>query len=149
MFEENEKVFVEKANLTNFVVWPIPENLDDWIILDFDQSFSYIGKIYNIETEEFDNTPLSDSQLREEFKANREKLVKALTVEYDGMVFDANEDSQGRMLRPIAALQNDTDTWLWVLTDNTVVYLTRPQFIDVLTLAGTAQNALWVQQPST
>lgn len=145
MFLENEKVFVEKANLTNFVIWPIPENLDDWITLDFDPNFNYLGKTYSIETEEFYNTPLSDSQLREEFKANREELVKASTVEYEGMVFDADEESQNRMLRPIAVLQNDTDTWVWVLTDNTVVYLTRPQFIDVLALAGKKQSAVWIQ----
>ena len=145
MFEENEKIFIEKDNLTNFVLWPIPENLDDWIILDFNQNFNYLGKTYNTDTGEFDNTPLSDIQVREKFKANRAKIVKALTVEYEGMVFDADEDSQGRMLRPIAALKNDIDTWIWVLTNNKVVYLTRPQFISVLTLAGTAQSAVWVQ----
>ncbi len=82
---------------------------------------------------------------RNEFKSNREEIVAKLTVEYDGMTLDADENSQNRMLRPIAALQNDTDTWMWVLTDNTVVQLTKPQFIAVLTLAGTAQSAVWVQ----
>jgi hypothetical protein len=83
---------------------------------------------------------------RKLFKSNREKLVSKLTVEYGGMFFDADEVSQNRMLRPIAALQNDTDTWLWVLTNNSVVYLTRPQFIAVLTLAGKAQSNIWVQE---
>lgn len=89
--------------------------------------------------------PLTAEGIREAFKFNRELQVEALTVEYEGMTFDANEEAQNRMLRPIACLQNDTDTWLWVLTDNTVVYLTRPQFIGALTLMGTAQTNVWVQ----
>ncbi len=83
---------------------------------------------------------------RLDFKTTREETVAALTVEYQGMVFDANEESQNRMLRPIAALPNDTDTWLWVLADNTVVNLNKPQFIAVLTLSGAAQTAVWVQE---
>jgi hypothetical protein len=88
---------------------------------------------------------IEEQEQRQIFKAAREELVRKLTVEYEGMIFDADEVSQNRMLRPIAALQNDTDTWMWVLTDNTVVQLTKPQFVAVLTLAGTAQSAVWVQ----
>ena len=145
-FIENEKIYIDKGNLTNFVLWPIPENLDDWIVIDFEHEYNYVGKTYNAVTREFYNTPLTDAKLREEFKAEREATVASLTVEFDGKTFDADEESQNRMLRPIAALQNDTDTWLWVLTDNTVVHLTRPQFIAVLTLAGKAQTAVWVQE---
>lgn len=88
---------------------------------------------------------IGTEEQRSVFKREREQMVAKLTVTYESMIFDADEVSQNRMLRPIAALKNDTDTWLWVLTDNSVVYLTRPQFIAVLTLAGTAQTAVWVQ----
>ncbi len=88
----------------------------------------------------------AEKRSRAEFKANRQALLNNLTVEYDGMVFDADEESQSRMLRPIAALSNDSETQLWVLANNTVVHLTRPQFVEVLKLAGAAQTAIWVQE---
>ena len=46
---------------------------------------------------------------RSDFKATREAIVAALTVEFQGMVFDADEESQNRMVRPISALPNDTE----------------------------------------
>ena len=36
---------------------------------------------------------------RLDFKTTREETVAALTVEYQGMVFDANEESQNRIIR--------------------------------------------------
>ena len=42
-------------------------------------------------------------------------------------------------------LQNDTDTQMWVLHDNSVVYLKKYQFLAVLELAGLQQSSLWVQ----
>ena len=84
-------------------------------------------------------------QERIQFKEEREIAVGTSTVEYDGMVFDSGEVSQNRMLRPIAVLQNDTDTQMWVLHDNSVVYLKKYQFLAVLELAGLQQSSLWVQ----
>jgi len=88
---------------------------------------------------------ITKEDLRNEFTQERNDLLSKSTVEYQGMVFDSDEVSQNRMLRPIAVLQNDTDTQLWVLHDNTVVNLTKPQFIAVLALAGQQQTEMWVQ----
>jgi len=83
---------------------------------------------------------------RAQFKKERSSSVGKLVVKYQGMVFDADEVSQNRLLRPIAILQNDTDKKMWVLSNNEVVYLTRPQFIAVLDLAYEKQSSIWIQE---
>lgn len=87
----------------------------------------------------------SDSQNREQFKAQRKSTLAKSSIILDGMEFDSDEESQSRLLRPIALLQNDVDTQLWVLKDNTTVLLNRPQFLAVLDLAVKQQTKLWVQ----
>lgn len=82
--------------------------------------------------------------LRERFKMERQALVDAITVEVEGMVFQGDEVSQGRMARAAVAL-NDTETVLWVLADNTPVQVTKAQLLEALRLAGAAQAAIWVQ----
>ena len=89
--------------------------------------------------------PIDEKAVRNEFITTRTKILAKSTIEYEGMVFDSDETSQNRMLRPIAVLQNDTDTQMWVLHNNSVVYLTKPQFIAVLALAGQQQTDIWVQ----
>lgn len=91
------------------------------------------------------NTERKKSHERIEFKRSRDTYISNYTVEYEGMVFDADELSQNRMLRPIALLQNATDTQLWVLSDNTSVHVTKAQFMAVLKLANEKQTSVWVQ----
>lgn len=103
-----------------------------------------------IENEEFVGTyqvvvAPTDEELRQQFKLQRQQALDTATVEYQGMVFDADEESQNRMMRPILALPDDVTTQLWVLHDNSVVYLTKPQFKEVLALAGQKQTDIWVQ----
>ena len=81
---------------------------------------------------------------RDVFKKDRQAQVDALTVTVDDMVFDGDESSQERMNRAITVL-DETETTLWVLTDNQVVYPTREQLRQALKLAGQAQTAIWVQ----
>lgn len=88
--------------------------------------------------------PPTDKELREAFKFNRELQVKALTVEYDGMIFDANEESRSRMSDTIVGLE-PLETNLWVLADNTVIHPTRETLKKVLRAIGTAQTNIWVQ----
>jgi hypothetical protein len=97
-----------------------------------------------LEVSDYIHVP-SEQEIRNEFKETRKNSLASSTVEFEGMVFDSDETSQNRMLRPISLLQNDTDTQVWVLNDNTVVNLTRPQFLGVLLLAGEQQTNMWVQ----
>lgn len=77
-------------------------------------------------------------------KRDRAKAVDRLTVEVDGMVFDADEVSQQRVARSIIALQ-EGETMPWVLYDNTIVQVNKSQLMQVLRLAGQKQCELWVK----
>jgi len=63
-----------------------------------------------------------------------------------GKVFDADETSQTRMTRVLAAAdaigQPDT-SWSWVLADNTVATVTAAEMREALALAMQAQSDIW------
>tara|TARA_R110000824_G_scaffold183072_3_gene364099 strand:+ start:4109 stop:4423 length:315 start_codon:yes stop_codon:yes gene_type:complete len=83
-------------------------------------------------------------QVRADFKAERTAQVQALTITTEaGNVFDADETSQGRMARAIIALADD-GVVNWVLTDNTVIDVSKAELTQALQLAGAAQAALWI-----
>lgn len=81
-------------------------------------------------------------------KAERADAVSKLVVEVDGMKFDADEESQTRMGRTIAAavalgVDLDTEKRMWVLADNAIAEVTVKQLAEALRLAGDAQTELW------
>lgn len=81
-------------------------------------------------------------------KAERAQAVNEITVEVDGMVFDADEISQSRVSRAVTvAVANgydlETTTTTWVLADNTIAQPTIKQLSQVLELAGRKQTELW------
>jgi hypothetical protein len=43
------KAYVEKECLSNVQVFPVPKDLENWIEIDFDPEFKYIGKTYDVE----------------------------------------------------------------------------------------------------
>lgn len=88
-------------------------------------------------------TPSEPQDPLQKAKMERYQKVQELTVEVDGMVFDANEVSQTRMARVI--LTGGPDTVLWVLHDNTVKDVTKKQLLDALNLAVLKTSELWVQ----
>ena len=77
-------------------------------------------------------------------KQERAEAVEALTVEVDGMVFDADEQSQARM-SVAASSMTDDETNIWVLHDNTVVRVTKAQLLEACRLARIAQSAIWTK----
>lgn len=82
-------------------------------------------------------------------KVERAEKVANLTVEVDGMVFNADETSQDRIARVLAAAQTlgyepETTTQLWVLADDTYANVTIAQLAKVLEKAGKAQTDVWV-----
>ena len=79
-------------------------------------------------------------------KAARQQAVDSITVEVDGMVFDGDETSQGRMSRAIIVMQAASiPTISWVLHDSTVATVTVTQLTQALAAAGAEQARLWVQ----
>lgn len=81
-------------------------------------------------------------------KAERADAVSRIIVEVDGMKFDGDELSQGRISRTIAAavalgVDLTTETRTWVLADNTVAQVTIAQLAEALRLAGDEQTKLW------
>lgn len=77
-------------------------------------------------------------------KAERAAEVEALTVEVEGMVFDADETSQARM-SVAASSMTDDETNVWVLADNTIVQVTKSQLMQACRLARIAQSAVWTK----
>ena len=77
-------------------------------------------------------------------KAERAAEVERLTVEVEGMVFDADETSQARM-SVAASSMTDDETNVWVLHDNTVVQVTKAQLLLACRLARIAQSAVWTK----
>lgn len=80
----------------------------------------------------------------DEAKRERAAKVASLTVEVDGMTFDADEISQTRMTRAIAAAEATglTET-VWVLADNRVVKVTLAQMKQALAKSMLAMGELW------
>ena len=78
-----------------------------------------------------------------DWKASRTAAVAGITVTVDGLTFDGDEVSQGRMARAVVASDNDTDTTVWVLANNEPTLVTRSQLKQALRLAGDEQTAVW------
>lgn len=84
-----------------------------------------------------------------EAKAERADAVSKLVVEIDGMKFDADEESQTRMGRTVAAavalgVDLNAEKRTWVLADNSIAKVTVKQLAEALHQAGDAQTKLWV-----
>lgn len=77
-------------------------------------------------------------------KAERAAEVERLTVEVEGMIFDADETSQARM-SVAASSMTDDETNVWVLHDNSVVQVTKAQLLLACRLARIAQSAVWTK----
>lgn len=75
-------------------------------------------------------------------KSERAEAVAKIVVEVDGMKFDGDEISQGRMARSAVAM-NDEETITWVLHDNTIAQVTKAQLLQALRLSGEEQTRLW------
>ena len=80
--------------------------------------------------------------LRAAFVSDRNIQMQSLTVVVDGHVFDADEASQGRMLRA-QTVMSDTDVTNWVLHDNTLIEADKALLLRALDAASKAQSALW------
>lgn len=91
---------------------------------------------------------LSDQELRNVFKRNREQEVSKFTLDYhtndDTWVFDADKNSIMYMGTVLSSL-SDGETNLWVLNDNRVVYPTKEQLTEIHRGMVNKVNSIWVQ----
>ena len=78
-------------------------------------------------------------------KTERAEAVEALTVEVDGLVFDANEKAQERMARAVLMAESPDEQIEWVLHDDSVALVTAEQLRRACRAAGMAQGSLWVR----
>lgn len=120
--------------------------LSEGVLIPFDEANAdyrqYLAWLAN------GNTPApadgsSVEQIYQEWKAERQQKIDAITVEVDGFIFDGDEVSQNRMARAVTAADQLTDTTPWTLHDNSVVTVTALQLKTACRLAGEAQTAIW------
>lgn len=80
----------------------------------------------------------------DELKAARAELVAAIAVTtVAGNTFDGDEDSQNRMARAIAGM-DDTDETMWVLANNALIMVGSVELREALRLAGIAMTTIWM-----
>lgn len=78
-------------------------------------------------------------------KQARAQVVSEIVVTTQaGNSFDGNEDAQNRMSRAINGLEDDLETVLWVLADNSLAQVNRAELKEALRLSGIAQTEAWV-----
>lgn len=100
----------------------------------------------------FEQPTLEESELelsthfRQVFKAIRTDLVKNSTVTIDGKVYDADEDSQHRLMAAMLSAVDDVETTIWVLHDNTTTQLNRPQIQTILRACTLQMASIWVPE---
>lgn len=119
------------------------ENSSDYrLIQDPEDLALYVEKIPEPTAEEQAAAELAGA------KSERATAVSKLVVTVDGMAFDADEESQSRMSRTIAAAvalgaDLSAEKRTWVLADNSIAEPSIQQLAQALRLAGDAQTALW------
>lgn len=85
-----------------------------------------------------------EAQALAQAKLIRSSEVEALTVEVDGMVFDADETSQARMSVAASSMEVG-ETNVWVLHNNSIVQVSKEQLKQACRLARIAQSAIWTK----
>ena len=115
---------------------------DGKVILEFygesgNYDFKVLSNSNNESDFEFDKTKLSfEASSDSEIRQQKKQQLMEMTVEVDGMVFDANESSRANIQSALTVgqLTNQTETQ-WILADNSVSTVTEQQLKQVLTLA--------------
>lgn len=90
---------------------------------------------------------VSDDENSEAIKQRKKyELLNNLTVEVDGMIFDANEISQRRMSNAIVGWDDNKKTITWILANNTSVDITKVQLSKALQLAVSKMTEIWTNE---
>lgn len=70
-------------------------------------------------------------------------VSKILVTTSFGNTFDGNEDAQNRMARALVGME-EYDSIHWVLSDNSIVNVTKAELREALRVAGQRQAELWI-----
>ena len=137
-------MYYRKNEVGSLLDWSEAKYSDDCSFTDKAIITAWNGLTYLSGEEPEKPNEMIEAEMMAQAKAERAKAVDRLTVEVEGMVFDADEVSQQRVARSIVALQ-EGETMPWVLYDNTIVQVNKSQLMQVLRLAGQKQCELWVK----
>lgn len=86
------KAYVERENLSNIQVFPVPTDLENWIEIDFDPEFNYRGKVYDPSTGSFkDNLKVKKERALKLRKKAYTDHTDALFLEWQYDKTDASE----------------------------------------------------------
>ena len=80
--------------------------------------------------------------IKQQEKEHRNNLVSSIEIVYDGVVYQGDEVSQGRISRVISSML-DTDTIMWKAKDNSKVKLTKIDLTQILRLSTIEQTKVW------
>lgn len=87
----------------------------------------------------------SNEELQRIAKDERNAAVARLTVEYNGVRYDADEKSQDRLARYISSSYDGAEPIKWVDAENQVQELTIDDLQKILALAVEKTAELWVK----
>lgn len=135
-------LYVNKFNPEESRNVPVPEDLENWIKVKIDPNENIIGKIYNIATGLFED---DERKKRALSRSLMEEDLNTLTIKYKNNIFDADVNSKNALVAAIEAME-DNMVIDWVLTNNTLVKLTRKDLRAVLLLIVEKHTELVVKK---
>ena len=144
---KTEGLTEEESPIWNGKILPLHKNLDK-VAKDTDENYyefyldTPVDGIY--QPDMVKTTEAVSSVALAKWKQDREDAVKDIKVTTtSGNTFDGDEESQTRMSRALASM-DDGETTTWVLADNSILDATKAELREALRLSGQAQTALWV-----
>lgn len=112
----------------------------NYTILDVDNCFNQDGSFRELTVKEKEKIQFNFTS----DKNKKEYLVSQLEVEYKGIVYQADEESQNRLNRVLNSLPNDTIVTEWKAKDNNIQYLNKVDLKEILFRATTKQTKIWI-----
>lgn len=94
--EQFDKAYVDKETCRNVQVWPVPEDLENWYEIDFDESFKYRGKQYDPESDSWSEVLESDEQHNARMKKLRREAYKETDALFMEWQYDGTDESLAR-----------------------------------------------------
>lgn len=121
-------------DLSNYNLPYVEFNIDNYNPLDF--KYLVVDNLV-VELKRDDS-----GYIKQREKEYRNNLVSSIEIVYDGIIYQGDEVSQGRMSRVISSML-DTDTIMWKAKNNSKVKLTKIDLTKILRLATIEQTKVW------
>ena len=121
-------------DLSNYNLPYVEFNIDNYNPLDF--KYLVVDNLV-VELKRDDS-----GYIKQREKEYRNNLVSSIETVYDGIIYQGDEVSQGRMSRVISSML-DTDTIMWKAKNNSKVKLTKIDLTKILRLATIEQTKVW------